>query len=191
MAAVAGLLAAATEPASAFQPAGVALRAPGMRWVMQCSANPAHRAAWRAVLPLRVALTPGRLPCLLPTTSACHPRSRRVHTALRAGAVCRGRAFNVMASAAAPPTPTDAAPAAPAATSLVGKAVAREMPAAEVFAVQKQVAGMDAAGVASWLAVRGYSPAEAKVLSLSVSIMTCVHIHSRVYTYARALHPQP
>ena len=81
--------------------------------------------------------------------------------------------------------PPAAATAAPAATSLVGKAVAREMPAAEVLAVQKQVEGMDAAGVASWLAVRGYSPADAKVLSLCVHVHDemCVYIYTAVYIH--------
>ncbi len=152
-----------------------------MRDAVLCQPGAPRRMVCRA--PLRLALTLAHLPCLLPATSARHPRSRRVHTAMRAGAVCRGRSLNVMATAAAPPTPTDAAPAAAAATSFVGKAVAREMPAAEVFAVQKQVEGMDAAGVASWLAVRGYSPAEAKVLSLRVSMMMCVCAY--IYTALR------
>ena len=72
MAAVAGLLAAATEPASAFQPSGVALRAPGMRCVVQCSAN---RAACHAALPCASFSDSGPSPlpaarrfCLLPTT---------------------------------------------------------------------------------------------------------------------------
>ena len=72
VAAVAGLLAAATEPASAFQPAGVALRAPGMRCVVQCSAN---RAACHAALPCASFSDSGPSPLpaarrfyLLPTT---------------------------------------------------------------------------------------------------------------------------
>ena len=73
------------------------------------------------------------------------------------------------------------------------------MPAAEVLAVQKQVEGMDAAGVASWLAVRGYSPAEAKVLSLcvSMSMMKCVYTSTQLCIYictwvtSSTLNPRP